>query len=32
MVVETEEQLAEKKAKLDAQIAELTAESGGESQ
>jgi hypothetical protein len=31
-VVETEEQLAEKKAKLDAQIAELTAESGGESQ
>lgn len=31
MVVETEEHLAEKKAKLDAQIAELIAESGGES-
>jgi hypothetical protein len=32
IVVETEEQLAEKKAKLDAQIAELTAETGGESE
>lgn len=32
IVTETEEQLVEKKAKLDAQIAELTAESGGETE